>query len=234
MPSASECEAFVRLLDQKGRENGARGVVQRHDQIERRPAGEPFVPRAVLMQHHARHRSARSLAPMRPAPLGLLQQPARLKKRLRPGVAPGEGVTLHQAFVKVLGGEARIPPLVKRLDLGLAIGGNTLARRLAEPPVQKARFAVLLIAPPPAPKRPLPNPQQLRRFHLTELRRLVTAQNVQKPHHPHTLQGFRPAHPKLSIELGNYRTDRALPKPDISCASDNALQRGCALRIDAP
>ncbi|MGD0188600.1 MAG: hypothetical protein ABSC25_25620, partial [Roseiarcus sp.] len=47
-------------------------------------------------------------------------------------------------------------------------------------------------------------------------------------HHPHTLQGFRPAHPKLSIELGNYRTDRALPKPDISCASDNERDWPCA------
>jgi len=228
VPSASECEAFVRLLDQKGRENGARGVVQRHDQIERRPAGEPFVPRAVLMQHHARHRSARSLAPMRPAPLGLLQQPPRMQKRLRPRVAPGEGVVARQMLVKMLGREARIPRLVKRLHLSLAIGRNTLARRLAEPAVQQARLARFLEAVAPAPKRPLPNPQQLRRFHLTELRRLVTAQNVQKPHHPHTLQGFRPAHPKLSIELGNYRTDRALPKPDISCASDNERDWPCA------
>jgi len=31
-------------------------------------AREPRVPRAVLMQHHPRHLSARTLAPMRAAP----------------------------------------------------------------------------------------------------------------------------------------------------------------------
>ena len=96
------------LLDQKGRIDRARRIVHRHDQIERRLAREPDVPRTVLMQHHARQRPARPLAPMRPAPLGLLQQALRLQKRLRPGVAPREAVVAHQMLVKMLGREALI------------------------------------------------------------------------------------------------------------------------------
>jgi hypothetical protein len=42
---------------------------------------------------------------MRSATLGSLQQTFRMKKGLRPGVAPREVVTLHQMLVKVLGGE---------------------------------------------------------------------------------------------------------------------------------
>lgn len=48
--------------------------------------------------------------------------------------------------------------------------------RLAEPPVEKARFAILLITLTPAPERPLANPQQFRCFQLTKLSRLVTTQ----------------------------------------------------------
>src|SRR5271154_4454508 len=33
-----------------------------------------------------------------------------------------------------------------------------------------------------------------------------------------SLKGFRPAHPNPSKKGRTYRTDRALPKPDISCA----------------
>src|SRR5271166_3402323 len=46
----------------------------------------------------------------------------------------------------------------------------------------------------PTSKRPLVDTKQLRCLHLVELRRLVASQNVQKPHHTHTLKGFRPAH----------------------------------------
>ena len=113
-------------------------------------------------------------------------------------------------LVKMLGREARIALAIKRLDLVLPIDRNPLARRLAEPPVQQPRLAVVLEPLPPTPKRPLANPKQLRRLHLIELRRLVAAQNVQKPHHPHTLKGFRPAHPT---------PQKGKTLPDRSCAT---------------
>jgi hypothetical protein len=71
-----------------------------------------------------------------------------------------------------------------------AAGGTGLARPLAEPPVQKSRLAILLMTLTPTAKRPLANPKQRRRLQLTRLRRLVAAQNVQKPWHSHTLKGF--------------------------------------------
>src|SRR5271166_3982607 len=182
------------LLDQKRRIDRSRRVVQRHNQIERRLAFEPDVTRAVLMQHHPRHRPTRPLAPMRAAPLRLLQKTLRMKERLRPGVAPGEVVPRHQMLMKVLGGEAPVTLAIQSLDLVRAIDRNPLARRLAEPTIQKPRLAVVLKPLTPTSKRPLIDPKQLRCLHLVELRRLVAAQNVKKPHHTHTLKGFRPAH----------------------------------------
>jgi len=162
------------------------------------------------MQHHARKRPARPLAPMRAAFLRLHQQTFRLQEGLRPCVAPREFVIAHQKFVKMLRREAAVPCPVKRLDLGLPVERNPLAGRLPEPAVQKSRFAILVVALPPAPKRPLPDAQELRRLQLTELRRLVTPQNIQKLDHSHTLMGFRPAHrePRKARQL-----------PDRSCAT---------------
>lgn len=97
---------------------------------------------------------------------------------------------LHQMFVKMLGREALVALPIQSLDLLLAVERNPLAGRLAEPPVQKARLAVILEARPPAPERPLADAKQVRRFQLIELRRLVAAQNVQKPQHTNTLKGF--------------------------------------------
>ena len=53
------------LLGEKRRIDFPRRIVEGHDQIERRLAFEPFVPRAVLMQHHAGQRPPLALAPMR-------------------------------------------------------------------------------------------------------------------------------------------------------------------------
>lgn len=86
--------------------------------------------------------------------------------------------------------------------------------------LQERGLAVVLKALAPASKRPLINPKQVGCFQLIELRRLVAAQNVQKPHHTHTLKGFRPAHPNPPKRAKRYRTDRVLPKPDISSATD--------------
>jgi hypothetical protein len=63
-------------------------------------------PELVEGQHHARHRPARPLAPMRPAPLRPFQQTPRMQERLGPGVAPAEMVIAHQMLGKMLGREA--------------------------------------------------------------------------------------------------------------------------------
>src|SRR6185437_707868 len=97
---------------------------------------------------------------------------------------------------------------------------DPLARRLAEPAVDKSGLAFLLISPGPAPERPLAHPQKLRRLRLIELRRFPTPEKIQKHRHAHPLKGLRPAHPTPLSKGRTYRTDRALPKPDISSATD--------------
>jgi hypothetical protein len=150
------------------------------------------------MQHHAGKRPARALAPMRAAPLGPLQEAARMKKCLRPRIAPAEPMMFNQPLMKMLGREADIPLPIERLHLGSPRRRNPFGRHLAQPPVKQAWFALRIVAIPPTPKRPLADAQQLRRFQLTELRGFVTSQNVQELDHPHTLMGFRPPHPKPS------------------------------------
>src|SRR5665213_856642 len=204
----------------KGRVDRTRRVIQRHDQIERRlTTAQPFMPRPVLMQHHARQRPARPLAAVRAAPLRLLQQTLRMQERLRPGITPGEPMVAHQMLVEMLRREAPIACLVQRLDLGLPVARNPLARHFAKPTVQKTRFALILVALAPPPERPLPDAQKLRCFQLAELRALVTAQHVDKLDHSHTLMGFRPAHSRPSKksestgQIVRYlnRTYRVLP-----------------------
>jgi hypothetical protein len=56
--------AFLR--DQEGQVDRPRRIVQRDNQIERRDALEPDMPRAVLMQHHPRQRAPLALPPVRP------------------------------------------------------------------------------------------------------------------------------------------------------------------------
>src|SRR5208282_2542839 len=217
---APECRGRAFFGRQKRRQNGARRIVHRDNQIQRRLARKPRMRRGVLMQHHARQGPALPLAPMRPATFGLLQQALRMQKPLRPRIAPAEQVILHQMLVEMLGREARVARAIQGLDLVAAIPRNPLARRLAKPTVQQSGLAFALEAQTPATERPLPHTQQLRSLQLAQFRRFVTAQNARKLDHPHTLMGFRPAHPNPPSREKCYRTDRALPKPDISCATD--------------
>jgi hypothetical protein len=80
------------LLHQDGRVDCARRIVESDHEIERRPVREPAMCRSVLMQHHAQHRPARPLAPVRPAPRSLGQQAPVLQIGLGPAVAPAKAV----------------------------------------------------------------------------------------------------------------------------------------------
>jgi hypothetical protein len=124
------------LLNEKRRIDRPGRVVEGDDQVERRLAREPRMPRAVLMQHHPRQRTPLPLAPMRPLARRLVDEPFPLKVKLRPGVAPAEAMILHQMLVEVLDGEALVALAVERLHLLRPVGRNPLARRLAEPQVQ--------------------------------------------------------------------------------------------------
>ena len=73
-------------------------------------------------------------------------------------------------LVEMLDREALVALAIKPLHLLGSVRWNTLARRLAEPAIQKPRLAFLLVPPRPAPECPLAHPEQLGRLLLIELR----------------------------------------------------------------
>ena len=127
--------------------------------------------RAVLVQHHPRQRPPFALPAACPLARRLRNDASPLQMQLRPSVAPAEAVVLHQMLVEMLDREALVTLAIEPLHLLGAIGRDPLARRLAEPPVDKAGLAFLLVTARPAPERPLAHPEQLGRLLLTELRR---------------------------------------------------------------
>src|ERR1700684_2617812 len=72
LPERPEGRGRAFLFDQKGRMDRSRRVIERDNEIKGGLAFEPFVARAVLMQHHARQRPPLALPPVPPCagPLG--------------------------------------------------------------------------------------------------------------------------------------------------------------------
>jgi len=83
-------------------------------------------------------------------------------------------------LVEVRGPKARVALPRKRLRLLLAVHRNPLARRLAEPPVQQASLALLIVPVAPASKRPLAHPNQFGCLLLVSSADSQTTQNAQK------------------------------------------------------
>src|SRR5882757_10996918 len=123
-------------------------------------------------------------------------------------------------LVKMLGRETLIARAIQPFDLLLAVTRHPFGRRLAKPAIHQPGLALRLEANAPTAKRPFGDAEQLSRFDLVEVGRFIAAQNTPKLDHSHTLKGFRPAHPGSPQRAQYHRTDRVLPKPDISCAID--------------
>ena len=128
------------------------------------------MPRAVLMQHHARQQTPLALPAV--GALARRHDARPLQVQLEPGVAPAEAVVLDQMLVEVLDRETLVALAVKPLHFLGPVRRDPLARRLAEPPVDEAGLAFLLVPPRPAPECPLAHPKQLGRLLLIELRQL--------------------------------------------------------------
>src|SRR5580692_10137259 len=141
------------LLDEESRIDRPGRVIERDNEIERL-ALEPFVARAVLVQHHPRQRPALALASMRALARRLRHGAGPLQMQLGPRITPAEAVVLDQMLVEMLDREALVALAIKPLHLLGPIGRDPFARRLAKPPVDEARLALLLVSPPPAPERP--------------------------------------------------------------------------------
>jgi len=199
------------LLDQEGRIELAGGVIHRDDQVERRSAGEPRVPRAVLVQHHASHRPARAFTAMRPAPGRRRHRAGLLQVQPGGGVAELVAVALLELLVKVLDGEALVhPPIQHAHALQLALGRSP-GRRLASPAVDQALGAILLVAMAPATKRPLADPERQRRLAMAQVPLLPTLQQLLETHDPDPCEPLHPV--PRSKPLGT------VPEPDTSPAT---------------
>src|SRR5580693_856262 len=176
-------------------------------------------PGGVLVQHHPRQRPPLALPPVCALAWRFGRKPRPLQMQLRPGVAPAEAVVLDQMLVEMLDREALVALAIEPLHLLGPIGRDPFARRLAKPPVDEARLALLLVSPRPAPERPLAHPEQFGRLLLAQLRRFPAAEKIQKHRHAHPLKGFRPAHPTPPKRAGSTgqivrylnRTYRVLP-----------------------
>jgi hypothetical protein len=155
------------------------------------------------MQHHARQRPSFALPPMRALTRRLRNNARPLQMQLQPGVAPAE------TMVERLDREALVTLAIKPLHRLGPVNRNPLARRLAEPAVDEPGLALLLIAPRPAPERPLAHPEQLRRLLLIELRRFPAEEESKTS--PCALPLRLPSGPSKPVQKGSdYRTGRAL------------------------
>jgi hypothetical protein len=149
------------------------------------------------MQQHAGQRPARALLAVRRAARRLPDQPGRLQAQLGPGVAQAKAVVLAQLVVEVLGGETAVALAIQgqhRLDL---VDRHPPGGRLAEPSIEQAGGAVVLVAIPPAAEGPLAHAQDLGGFRLAQLALLPAPVNRLELHPSQSLQHLRPSHPPL-------------------------------------
>src|ERR1700677_1000819 len=98
---------------------------------------------------------ARQRAPLALPPARALARRSRhdarpLEMQLEPGVAPAEAMVPHQMLVERLDRETQVALAIEPLDFFRAVARDPFARRLAEPAVDEAGPAFLLVAPPPA------------------------------------------------------------------------------------
>ena len=201
------------LIDQEGRVDRAGGVIQGDHQIVLAPiARQPGVGRGVLMQHHADHRPARPLLAVRRALRRRPHQARAMQMHLGHRVAQLVAVALHQLLMEVLHRELTIVRPVKPqhpLDLGL----RRPPTRGPKPTVGQASSSLVVQPVTPAPKRPVADPQHLRRRFLAKLTPLVSSQQVLEPHPSYALVDARPVHPHPQIQERQ--------KPDTSRATNS-------------
>ncbi len=208
-PAEAAHRAF--FVDQERRIELAGGVVHRDDQVERRLVGEPGVLRAVLMQQHATHWPARTLATMG-APSGCRRHHTGLLQ-----VNPGRGVAelvvvaLLQLLVEMLDREALIVLLIQRAHTLELVLGRPFGRRLASPAIDQSCRALLLVAFPPAAQGSLADPERCRRLGVAQATLLPTFHQLLETHDPDPRKPLHPA-PRSKF-LGT------LPEPDRSRAT---------------
>jgi len=138
--------------------------------------------RAILVQHHADHRSPRPLAPMRTATRRRADPAVRLQGDPEPVVTAPEPVLGNQRLVQVLDAEIPVAGVEQLQHRHHLIDRRPSRRYLAQPAVIEPVRPIGLEATAPAPKRPLRDPQDLRRFLLAQGPGLGPAVNLLELH----------------------------------------------------
>ena len=203
------------LLDQEGGVELAGRIIEGGDQVERRPAAEPGVGRAVLKQHHARQRPAWPSPAVRRALRRPLDQARVLQDALGPAVAQLELVLRPQPLVEVLDGEVEVArPVLLQQPLN-PVDRHPPARDPAAPPVDQTFRPLRLVAVAQPAKVALAHPQHLRRLATAQCPAPPPTDRLNDPSHPNLRQ-----HATSPILLN--RTDRELPNPDIPRATDRS------------
>src|ERR671933_1677894 len=214
LPQATQAREGAFLFDQKGRVDLARGVVQGHHEIQRRLPTQPGMGRAVLEQHHPGQRLARPLLAMRRALRRTADQPARLQQRLGPGVAVREALLL-EFLVEVLDREIEVAGSVLLDDPLNAVYRRAASRNPAASVVHDAFRALGVIAVTQTTEMALADAQQFGRLLAAQFTSVPSSDRIDNPGHSNLRQHAIP--PALN------RTDRVLPNPDISRATDTRL-----------
>src|SRR5215467_2248010 len=143
-------------------------------------------------------------------------QAAALQHRLGPSVAQSKSMLGHQRLVEVLHREIPVAcPVLLDDELDL-VHRRAPPRYPAAPPIDQPFRPLRLVAVAKTPKVPLADPQQRRRLPTTQSSRAIALQSLDIPRHP-----YLGSHPDLPAwNSSKNRTDRLLPGPDISSATD--------------
>src|SRR5438034_1316637 len=128
---------------------------------------QPFMPRAVLMQHHAKQRLAFAPPAVRPTPLRLLNLPAALQRQAHEVVgSPSSGLLIFA--VKMLHRPAPIAAAVLFSQRHHFIYRCSPPRQLPDTSINQSLQPIGLVAATLAPKLPFTYPQNLCRLFLRQ------------------------------------------------------------------
>src|SRR5271165_2883557 len=144
-------------------------------------------------------------------------KPAALQHRLGPGVAQRKPVLGLQRFVKMLHREVPVAcPILLHHKLD-PVHRRPPPRGAPAPAIDQALCAFCLVPVAQPAEVPLADPEQLGRLDTAQPPAPMPLQCLQIPRHPYLRSYPDPPVWKTS----KNRTDRLLPNPDISSATDN-------------
>ena len=183
------------------------------------------------MHHHAGERTARALAPVRPAPGRRSPAPISLQGQPHPVVAALAAVLRHQLLVEVLGGEVPVAGVEQLKHPRHFVHRRATCREAAQAAIVETLRAFRLKAIAPAPEGALRDAQDLRRLRLAQHTATGAPVNLFELHQSQPLCLLRPTHPNPPWPGSLLKPDRSSGTwPDISRVTDTCWVCGCHRR----